>query len=748
MSGDNEDGALSDLEGAPKLYLEFETTHLRFPLDEVFVNGGGSIAGAGARGSTLMMLTGAEHSVKQHLTETPSTVRLEVPDEEWVWEGEEVVGISNRMHLVMCSEINSTPAVNVVLGESISGELSVKVATLFDREMEGEFVPASGAVVSRYGSWMNSDNTYGFRNVRFVSGDGDEFAPHFQDNRKKNMRMDMVSGTTGLLQAKYDHAWKVREAVVLPELKNLTKPVSSVSFGLNGSGYVPSFAVANRKFPHSIDTLEDFLKAAISTDLGNEKQIEAFLAVPFGRKAAEYAGSVVTAISLITNSLMPYRSDGAIITLAGNQIMFKPSELWTNHSTNSPFRTDDCDGSAGKAMGIVLAIKDYASRSNPRAFPFVAASAKALAYYTPAIGILAANAGHADKANSTNANIAGHAVAVLIKTFDLLRGLDETSTSSMRIDGMNANVSSAANDAEKAAKLADVRLKSMYPRTLLATLPEDEAECIQAGWNNVYNSKMFESLPKFLVAEGTSPCASRVYTHDPAERRDRAMESDASNEILKSFSPSVMRAFRWLDSSKTDSHKFYLSFAEMLLPPNTGLYTHSYLRNSGDATAHVVLTKQPVDGVVTEAGATPKQLATGAFSAIPLFTMGEKDGRLFDEAMEENERNTMRAPPGVHRLNDMQSENMRVSIDALKKLREHIPRQPTRSDLIEATWLVSLAALANNPQGIGVFINELANIDGVAGDVDIHPIRGVLAHEKTGEDMGAFVALSLMVPPR
>ena len=83
MSDDEETGEPTDdpsrLSGAPKLFLEFQTTHLRFPLDEVFVKGGGAIQGAGARGSTLMMLTGAKTSVKSHLTETPTTVRLEVP---------------------------------------------------------------------------------------------------------------------------------------------------------------------------------------------------------------------------------------------------------------------------------------------------------------------------------------------------------------------------------------------------------------------------------------------------------------------------------------------------------------------------------------------------------------------------------------------------------------------------------------------------------------------------------------------
>jgi hypothetical protein len=310
------------------------------------------------------------------------------------------------------------------------------------------------------------------------------------------------------------------------------------------------------------------------------------------------------------------------------------------------------------------------------------------------------------------------------------------------------NVSSAGNNTKKAMELADVRLESVYPPSLLAKLPQEEASCIMCGWNSLYTSKIFDPLPNVLVAEGTSPCASRLYTHDSAERYERATASDASNEILKSFAPSVMRGFRWLDSSKTGEHKFYRAFAELILHPDIGLYTEPKLRASGDATPHLVLTQPSVNGVVTKAGATPKQLATGAFGAIPLFTMGEEEGALFDEAMEENERNTIRPPKGVYEVDDLQAVNLDRSLGALKKLHDKLPREPTREDVTEATWLASFAALANNPHGVGVFLDELSSVEGVSGEIDLHPIRGLARHKDSEKELGAFVALSLMVPPR
>jgi hypothetical protein len=735
----------SDMCGAPKIYLEFQTTHLRFPLDEAFVTSGGSIQGAGARGPTLMMLTGAEHSVKQHLTETPSTVRLEVPRNQWSWDGKDGVTISNRMQLNMCSELHSTPAVNVVLGESISGELVVSVASLFDREVDGKFIPASGAAVSRYSSWLNSDNTYGFRNVRFASDEGDEFSPHFSNDDEMNTRMKMAETH---LQSMYDHSWKVRDAVVLKELRNLSKPITESAFGVNGSRNTPAFSVATRMFPHSINTLEDLLKAAVSTDLGDAEQIEMFCKSPRGCKAGMYAGTVVTAISLISSSLVPYRSDGAIMTMPGNQAVFKQGEAWTGHSTNSPIRQDDCEGSAATGMEVTRAIDEYAEGADSTKYPFVVASAKALVHYTPAIAILTANAGHADKVGNKVSDPAGHATLVFPKTIDLLRGLHSASTSTILTGtDVSSNVSSVGNDPAKAAVLANTRLKSLYTPRVLAKLPKEEAALIGEGWEAVSKSTMFESLPNFLVSEGTSPTASRIYTPDPTERYARAKDLEASNRVMKRFSPSVARPYRWLDSSMTGEHIFYRRFAELLLHPNTGLYNDEYLRSSRDATPHIVLTQPPANGVVSEAGATPQQLATGAYSAIPLFTIGDKDGTIFDEAMQENKLNTMRPPTGVYQANDLQTSNLSTSLRNIKNASQRIPRQSTRSDLTDATWLLSFSALAGNPSGVNVFLNDILSVEGVVGDIDIHHIRGLARNEKTGEDIGAFVALSLMVPP-
>jgi hypothetical protein len=631
------------------------------------------------------------------------------------------------------------------MGESVSGELAVKVATLFDRKVDGGLVPASGAAASRYSSWMNFSNTYGFRNVRFVSGDGDEFAPHFVDNPELNKRMQT---SVALLQDAYDHAWVVRKYAVLHSMPNLSKAASTAPFGLNGCGFVPTCAVADREFAYSVETLEDLLRSAVSTDLASEKEINAFLSAPAGRNSATYAGSVATAISMIVSSLMPYRSDGAITVLAGNKAMFSETEFWANHSTNSPFRQGDCEDSAGEGMAIVNAIGTHSKGASVKEFPFVVASANALLHHTPAIAILTASAAHADISSEieSESHVAGHAVLALIKNTELLSALHKASTSSIGTD-TTLNASSALGDSTKASTLADNRLYAMFPPMLCARLPRDEVALIKKGWSAVQDSDMFKDISNFLVAEGTSWSASRVYTHDTIDRAERAESFEASNSVLKSLSPSVMRAFRWMDAdTHADTHAFYRTFTELALLPSSGLCTHPELRATGDATGHLVLTQDSVNGIVDSAGASPKDLATGAFSAIPLFTVDQTSGTVLDEAMWENKRNTMRPPRGVYALSDLQVVNMDVSLRALRNLKELIPRKTARSDMVEASWLVSFAALANNPQGVRVFVDEIATREGVAGDVDIHAVRGLAVNGKNGEDMGVLVTLNMWLP--
>jgi hypothetical protein len=249
-----------------------------------------------------------------------------------------------------------------------------------------------------------------------------------------------------------------------------------------------------------------------------------------------------------------------------------------------------------------------------------------------------------------------------------------------------------------------------------------------------------------------------VYTVDPEERRMRAAECKLNDAVLQRFAPSVMRGFRTLDSAE---NPFYVKFAEIAFPPSIGIYTHPTLRASGDATAHVVLTQLPVNGIVSEAGATPLDLATGTFGVMPLFSINTEEACLMDTALREDTANVIKPSGDIHMLDKLQLLNLSMSLDTLQKLGNAKTSaaqsvdggDPTydHHEVHGSSWIVSYAALANNPQGVRVFADEVTNAGATNVSVDIYKVRGMATGRRDGDnttppEKGAFVAVHVTLP--
>lgn len=736
---------MADHDDDVTLFMKLTMQQKRLPIEEVFLKSGGALTSAAARGATTMQLTGSEYSESVLLTEKPTEVKLEIPRDKWSWDGNRVV-ISDRMRLLITSTLDATPAVNVSLGSAISGQTTVAMPALFDLSVDGQIVPRTFVATTHFGTWMYPESAFGFGTATVVTDEGDEMKVHFSTNSKLDKKMKSVDGLT---QSKYNCAWKTTEMSVLEELKNLTKPVASNPFGVNGCKYTLASAVAMRVFPHSIDTLESVLKAAIKSEIGDAERVESFLACSKGLDAASFAPAVVTAISLVVNSFMPYRSDGEIVNMPGQKTAFAMHELWTHESTKSVMRTDDCEGSGAQAVGKMRAIQHLGASADSAEYPFLAAAARALAHYTPAISVLAANAGHADDADESKKSIAGHAVAVMISNLALIESIYKASGAKLKDDkGVEYVISSVSEPVKgkefSPSMLADVQLNAIYTPEILALLPDAEVKCILAGFDAVVASGMPSKLASFLVAEGTSPCTSRIYTEDAHERAGRAVYAETATKIGKNLSPNIARMWRQLDSSTTGEHKFYVKMAELVLPYDTPLNTDATLRERGDASPHFRFVRPPADGIVTKAGATPKELGMRDFAMIPLYRFDATEGSLMDMAIEEANENIMAASKDTFRLSRLQTDNLSISLGAIDRFKGKTPKTSDHN-VHEVQWLLSYAALCNNPHGVGAFIDELSMVKGIAGEVDIHDVVD-LAVDANGKDAGVFVTFNMLVP--
>lgn len=728
----------------PKIFLSMAMSHLRYPLDTAFTSQGGSLGAAGARGATTIMLTGSDHSIEGYYTDKPKEMKAEIPSTQWKWiDGK--VNLSNRMHLLLCAETNSTVGVNGVLGDSISGEGIIRVATLFDRVVEGKKVLATGICVTKYGTFSNGEHAFGFRDVQIVDDEGNVFTPHFYNDASLNTRMKR---SESVLQKLYDDAARVKSSAPTAYLSKLSKPVSAAPFGLNGSGYIPSFAMASREYPFSVETLEDVLKAAVATELvHDDDRVSQYCSTENGMDAELFAGTAATALSLATCNEMIYRSDGVITAVSSTESKFIEHELWTNHSSRNVFRQDDCEGAASKIVGTAAAIMTKASGLDRESFPFTTATARALVHYAPAMSVLTANSAEASGTHTGSSNVAGHCTAVFVEKSEMVRALYDASTSALHDkSGERRMVYAPVADDTGHDQLADSRLRALYPYHEQSMLSSTERTALDEGWKAFHHLKSQTSTrATFMVSEGTAPVSSRIYTSDRDEREGRATYYDKIKQALTHAQPSVARQLTWLDSLKdSDGHRFYKEFNTLIFPETNGLYTNAHSNEYGCASPHYLLTPLPEKDTITASGRTPKDIATNNFAAIPLYTV---DRTLMDEAMFENKMNTLRPSKGPKMLDSLQTRNLATTTSICMELREQLEtRVRDGRDLIDATYIVPFAAMANNPSGVRLFAETLQNTEGLSGEVHVHRIRNLVGDATGTDDAGTFVSIHVSLP--
>ena len=735
-----------------------------------FLAKGGTLGGAAARGNTSLALSHSDTHETFLLTETNQTIDLplsdkllrtsraqyfaEVPTDRRVNDsvGPHVL-LSDRTRLNVVSA-RTGAAINGTLVSTLAGTASVPLLSLFSTVDASEVAEGATGKASRpnvaftqipirYPNWESINATLGvcMPQVVRVAADGSEIpvSALFFTPTQKAARVAQVQP---LIKSIYDSAWKMTESAKFAPEPNLHKSVMAErNAGFDASGYALAASVNDTPPALKPEVAEALLGAAFAQELpGQHEQMLDELSVPSLRATTRYAKGISTALSAVAAYAMPYRVDGTPADTPEGLKMFQ-SESWPcQGSVDFGRLADDCDGQANLANQFIEQAKGLkASGIDMRCFPNLRAVANSIgAHYVSGMAVIAANAGHADAADPTKTTIAGHAITTLLPKTAFAVAMQRGARA--KIEGKHVV------DPQFEKAVTNARWEALYPQALLDEIPADERRMLETHdvARQMYTATVATG-PQPLAIEGTTFALSQLYEHDDQKRAERIDAFAASKESLETISPNILRVFKSLDACETGEHAFYNSVVESSFSPKHELFTSGPLRSMGAACCHVRHVQVAPNGTVTSAGASPKDLATGNFALVPLWTAGFEEGALIDEAHAESLSNTlpMRGAPIT-----AGTETFRKNMETLRSI-DAFFHEPGKEECptVSHQAIVSFASLVGNPNALADFAAVVKGNRNVWGEIygmDT-PITGLAVNDK-GQELGRYIVIEMELP--
>ena len=680
------------------VFLEVTLSKVESNFEAAGLDRGVSLDAAAGRGTTHVALTGADVSTGAFLTERPKVVRVPVPASKVKITGTHAT-LSDNVRLIVSVD-RLAASVSGVVTSSLAGQGSAFLDTLV---VENKEHLAHGAVPVQFGNWDNPSAVVGVRDAKIVTETGQRFTVHFTSDAAAAKTDEVVRAET---QKVYDEAWALRQKqVVYKEAPTLTKSVMRVPTGLGGSGYDLCISAVAKPPAQTEAALEDMLKAAIMSELGgNQEHFGAFLEKE-GIDAAQWASVVMSAFSTSAAWLIPYKGDTATIMLPKGVQEAHSTESWLAEPTRLG-AADDCDGSAAWITSAIHQVDRLFERDPKADYPTLRAVWKALAFHKVGIAVLSAHAGNAEDAKGATGQIAGHAQVLALPKIHLVDALggDETT---------------------KAAR------RELYFRGSELRLPAADKRALDAGELDA----AMRALPG-VAAEGTGAANSQLWETDAALREEKVATEKRVAKAFAALSPSQGVGLRDLNTEAGGEHRFYRSFVEVLF--DWADLKSPVLQARGEATAHLVL------GQGEEAGASPKEVALGTYTATPLWKADKTRASLLIAAAQRVQKDTLpRGDPIA--LSAAQEENLRKSMVTLAELDAKLQLAQLRagpntdfsiasthknaegSD--EIRMVVPFASLIGNPTAI-VNLTDLAAA--YEGQVDVSLLRDIATSNEPG----------------
>lgn len=768
---------------AARYVIRFGGSKNEADLGGVFLQSGGTLGGAAARDDTDFGLTHAERATKTLLTE--KHVALEIPlsdklvassaalfKEETGADGVEgapgvgeILLLSDRTQLFGTSS-RMGASINGTWAHTAAGYTTAPLSSLFttadtssltaDADKENATIGAIAARVAapfsmlsmKYPNWEAVQAVVGTNQpvVVRVDEDGTEtpVSVAFFTPNKQAARLAQVEP---LIKAIYDKAWALTESVPYAASPTLTKSVMRKPYGLNGSPYALAAEANDTPNAMTDETLESVLSRAIEVEVqGAHRHVQLLddLRTPSFQSTLLHGKSVATAVSAMCAFLVPYRVDGTPV-VAPTGLLMRETESWPVEPLRKiGVSAEDCDGSAGVASAAVkraVQLNDDPSVDMNR-FPNLRAVANSIgAHYVYGIAVLGANAGHAAAANEAATAVAGHAIMLAVPKLSIAQALER--------GGLSTITGAPVVDPTMRQAVTNARYDALYPPELVARMPEGERphfESHAASKASLVSNPVTGLQP--LAFEGTTYASSVLYTHDAVERANLQEFYLRDKVVSESMSPNVSRTFKALSVGAEGDHAFYKGFVEMGMSLDSPLFTDPVLRKLGYATPHLRFTQVALGGPLVAAGASPKELATHEFAAIPLWTANAEQGALLDEAHAESIANTMPARKVPLELAADTVADLRASLDSLRGLDAFLHAEgKTETRYHETSHVMSFAALVHNPKAVQAFVDLVKGNPDTLGEVYglDEPVTG-LAADASGEQLGRFVAVELMVP--
>jgi len=700
-----------------QLYVTLVLSKEESDLESAGLDGGVSLDAAAGRGHTHLAITGSETAETVFLTSKPQLVRLPLHRSNILKDTGTSITISNDTRLLLSVDRLAASVAGVVT-TSLAGQ-----ASAFLDDLAGDSnTLAIGTVGVRFSGWDDLSAAIGVRDVKVVNSNGSQLQVHFQSETVHGRTLKVENEEVKAeVETIYNEAWQLRKEWVFTKAPTLTKSMMRVPVGMGGTGYDLSVSVVAKPPSQTARALEDLMTATVMSELaGQQSDYDTFLDVE-GIKSAKWAGIVVSALSASAAWLIPYKGDERTVVLPHGQLKAFSTESWLAEAIRIGM-ADDCDGSAAWITSAVYQIETlFKNGATRQEFPTLHACWRALAFYKIGVAVLSAHAGKASDATGATGAIAGHAQVLALPIIHLVDAL-----------GGSEEVVAARRD--------------LLQRDLILRIPSQEIEQLRNGMLD----EQMRALPG-LAGEGTGAANSQLWEPN-AQLRDEKVATERRVEgSLKALSPSQAVPLRDLNVAAGGTNKFYDEFVEWV--GDWSMLDSDVLKVFGEAAAHFVL------GHGSSAGATPQQVATGDYTAVPLWKANKRRADLITRAAARVQRNTLPMSKPL-KLTETQEANLAVSLGLLADLDKRLRASESEAAVAsnaprdEVRALVPFAAILNNRSAVA---NLVDLIDG-SGQVDVSVVRDLAVGKEParflpvqfGEhpaslDRGVFAVVTLFV---